>query len=41
MKLNFHFKDVELFVETSSGFPEAVKGDSSLLNSHKLPEVSE
>ena len=41
MKLNFHLKDVELFVGTSSGFPEAVKGDSSLLNSHKLPEVSE
>ena len=41
MKLDLYLKDVELFVETLSGFPSFVTGDSSLLNYHKLPEASE
>ena len=41
MKLDLYLKDVELAVETLSGFPAFVTGDSSLLNYHKLPEVSE
>ena len=40
-KHDLYLKDVELAVETLSGFPAAVTGDSSLLNCHKLPEVSE
>ena len=41
MKLVLYLKDVELSVETLSGFPLFVTVDSSLLNCHKLPEVSE
>ena len=40
MKLDLYLKDVELAVETLSGFP-SFTGNSSLLNCHKLPEVSE
>ena len=41
MKLDLYLKDVELTVETSSGFPSLFTGASSLLNCHKLPQVSE
>ena len=41
MKLVLYLKDVELSVETLSGFPLFVTVDSYLLNCHKLPEVSE
>ena len=41
MKLDLYLKDVELAVETLSGFPVFVIGDLSLLNRHQLPEVSE
>ena len=41
MKLDLYLKDVELAAETLSGFPAFVTGDSSHLNCHKLPEVSE
>ena len=34
-------KDCESAVEISSGFPASVTGDSSLLNCHKLPDISE
>ena len=40
-KLDLYLKDDEIAVETSSGFTVFVAGDSSLLNCHKLPEVSE
>ena len=40
-KLDLYLKDVDLAVETLSGFPAAVSGDSSFLNCHRLPEVSE
>ena len=40
MKLDLYLKDVELFVETWSRFAEAVKGDSSLLNCHKILDLS-
>ena len=40
MKLDLYLKDVELAVETLPGFPAFVAGDSSLLNCHKLPELS-
>ena len=36
-----YLNDYELSTETVSGFPAAVTGDSSLLNCHKRPEVSE
>ena len=36
-KLDLYLKDVELAVETLSGFPEFVPGDSSLLNCHRHP----
>ena len=41
--LDLYLKDVELAVETLSGFPafQHVTGDSSILNYHKLPEVFE
>ena len=39
--IKFYLKDVELFIETSPGFSASVTGDSSLLNYHKLPDVSE
>ena len=35
-KLDLYLKDVELAVETLSGFPAFVTGDSSLLNCHRL-----
>ena len=41
MKLDLYLKDDELAVETFSWFPASVAGDSSLLNCHKLPEVSD
>ena len=41
MKLNLYLKDVKLAVETLLGFSSLLTGDSSLLNCHKLPEVSE
>ena len=41
MRLDLYLKDAELVVEAFSGFPAFVTGDSSLLNCHKLPEVSE
>ena len=41
MKLVLYSKDVELSLETFSGFPSFVTADSSLLNYHKLPQVSE
>ena len=41
MKLDLYLKDVELSVETFPGFPAFVRGDSYLLNYHKLFEVSE
>ena len=40
-KNHWYLKDDELSTETLSGFPAFVTGDSSLLNCHKLPEVSE
>ena len=40
-KNDWYLKDDELSTETLSGFPAFVTGDSSLLNCHKLPEVSE
>ena len=40
-KLDLYLKDVELAVENLSGFPATVTGHLSLLNCHKLPEVSE
>ena len=40
-KRDLYLKDVELSAEKFSGFPAFVTGDSSLLNYHKLPEVSE
>ena len=39
--LNLYLKDDQLFVVTLSVFPAAVTDDSTLLNSHKLPDVSE
>ena len=39
MKLDLYLKDVELAVETLSGFPAFVTGDLPVY--HKLPEVSE
>ena len=41
LKLDLYLKDDELSTETLSGFPAFVTGDSSLLNYHKLPKVSE
>ena len=41
MKLDLYLKDVELSVETFPGFPAFVRGDSYILNYHKLFEVSE
>ena len=41
MKLDLYLKDVELAVETLSGFPSLFIGDSLFLNCHKLPQVSE
>ena len=41
MRFDLYLKDVELAVEKLSGFPSFVTGDSSLLNYHKLSEVSE
>ena len=41
MKLVLYLKDVELSVEAFSEFPAFVTSDSSLLNCHKPPEVSE
>ena len=41
VKLDLYLKDDELSTETLSGFPAFVTGDSSLLNCHKLPELSE
>ena len=40
-KLNLCLKDFELAAEAFSGFPAFVIGDSSFLNCHRLPEVSE
>ena len=40
MKLDLYLKYDELSTETLSRFPAFVTGDSSLLNYHKLPEVS-
>ena len=40
-KLDLYLKDVELAVETLPEFPGFVTGDSSLLNCHRLPEVSQ
>ena len=39
--LNSYLNDKELAVETSTGFLASFIGDSSLLNYHKLPDVSE
>ena len=41
MKRDWYLKDVELFPETSSGFPSFVTGDLSLLDCYELPQVSE
>ena len=41
LRLDLYLKYVELFTETLSEFPSFVRDDSSLLNGHKLPEVSE
>ena len=41
MKLDLYLKDVELAVETLLGFPIFVTGNWTLLNCHKIPEVSE
>ena len=41
MKLDLYVKDVELTVETLSGFSAFFTRDSSLLNCYKFPEVSE
>ena len=41
VKLDLYLKDDELSTETLSGFPAFAAGDSSLLNCHKLLEVSE
>ena len=41
IRLDLYLKNDELFVEKLSGFAAFVTGDSSLLNYHKLPEVSE
>ena len=41
MKLGLYLKDVELAVETLSGSAPLLTGNSSLLNCHKFPEVSE
>ena len=41
VKLNLYLKDVELSVETLSGFPALITGDSTLLNCHKHPDFSE
>ena len=41
MKLDLYLKDVELAVETLPGYPAFVAGDPSLLNCHKLPELSD
>ena len=40
-KPDFYLKDVKLSIETLSGLPAFVAGDSSLLNYHKRPEVTE
>ena len=40
-RLDLYLKDVELAVETLSGFTAFVTADSSLLNYHKILEVSE
>ena len=40
MKLDLYLKDVELAVETLSGFLPAVTDDSSLSNCYKRPKVS-
>ena len=37
MKLDLYLKHVELSVESLSGFPAFVRGDSFLLNSYELP----
>ena len=39
--LHLYLKDAKLFVVTSLGFPALFISDSSLLNCHKLPDVSE
>ena len=39
-KLDFYLKDVKLVVETLSGLQAFGTDDSSLLNCHRLPEVS-
>ena len=41
MKLDLYLKDVELAVEALTRFQSLFTDDSSLLNCHKLPEVSE
>ena len=38
---DFYLNNFELFVVTFSGLPASVAGYSSLLNSHKLSDVSE
>ena len=40
-KFDLYLKDVELFVKTSTGFPASFKVDPSLLNWHKIPDVSQ
>ena len=40
-KLDLYLKDVELAVETLPEFPDFVTSNSSLLNCHRLPEVSQ
>ena len=40
-KLDLYLKDEELSTETLSGLLAFARGDSSLLNCYKLPEVSE
>ena len=40
-KLDLYIKGDELAIETLPVFPASYRGDSSLLNFHKLPEVSE
>ena len=41
MKLDLYLKDIELSVETFSGFSVFVRGDSCILNCHKGFKVSE
>ena len=40
-KFDLYLKDVELFVKASTGFPASFKVDPSLLNWHKIPDVSQ